>query len=1477
VKRNALRKDTAREIKKSVSRFISIMLIIALGNGVFVGLKATAPSVFATAENYFNVHNLMDIQLLSTAGFDDDDVEAIYQIDGVAGVMPSYSVDLITDTESENVSGVVRVMSLPSDSKFAKINELELIEGRLPENADECVTIAADVLDNTYNIGDLIQFAETNGTVRTDSVIDGSVYKIVGIIKSPMYFSVNLGTTPVGNGSLLAYAFIPAPNFLYTRYTELFVTLKAHETGISMFGAEYDNIIKEISEKLKATGVERFDMFIKEQYQSIDDAELELKESSREADEQISKSKTELEDAKKQIEEGKIELAAGWDEYYISETDAMKLFEDARKKIDAAIKEIADGERRLNASRAQYQEAVERAQAELAAALNELDAARNELAEARKNIDEGWAEYNSGLAEYRRSAAEFDKKKTEYDAGVKKLYEGIAEYNDSVLLYDEQYALYEEGLSDYNEGLDNYEKGLEKIKSGEQEIAQGWSDYNNGSDEYEAGLIKYYAGLAEYEDSLKQYEAGAETYREKNAELDEANRQYMDGLERYNRGRTEYYNGADSLQAAKVQLAEGKAELAESKRQYQEGIAEYNEKKAQFDSLPPALQTESDRAALEDGKKQLDEANAQIIAAEAEIAEGEKAIAENERKLAESKKELDAAEAELREAKTEIDRGRMQLKEARNELDEAKTQLDAANKELADGKKTLDSTKIDLDKAAEQLEAGEAELEDSKIQTKEAENTLIESKKQLDEGKIELDNGKVRLDGASKEIEENLALLNEAAIAIEDGEQQLAAARQKLDEAKVELDEAETEYNSGLAEFNEGESRYNAEKESADLELADALRQIQEGQAEIDNGKTRIAESEAELQAAREEAQSELNNAKLKLEDSQRQIADAEEEYSQGQKQYDEAVTEAEKAIADGYKRIQSGRNDLSEVESGRWYVFNRDDIVIYYSNLSEDINSIDALAGVFPAFFLMIVALVCLSTMTRMIDEQRIQIGTYKALGYSARQIASKYIIYALAAGLSGSILGQVLGVISFPRAILKAYEKMYSFPDFITKMPWAVGLIALAVSLLCTAAVAWYSCRRELKTVTAALMRPKAPKAGGKIFLERIKPVWNRFSFGAKNTARNIFRSKVRMIMTIIGVAGCMSLVVAGFGLQDAISSIVGKQYGEIDTYDIAMSYSREYSREDADKILNDLTADTRIDSAVFARIIKADVKSSEIDKTLTGVSVIAPNDAKQMEKMVLLKDAEDGSELSLNDKGIIITQKLAEVLQIKAGDRATIEVENIAYTALVSGIAEYYVMHNIYMTPQLYEEIFGTEIRYNTVLATKSEAMTDADAFKTDMLDNNSDILAITMSDMMSGIFDDVVNNMSAVILIMIVSAGALAFVVVFNLTNINISERVREIATIKVLGFTHFEVDMYIFKENIILGMGGILFGIVGGHFLTKFIVSTIEIEMLMFGRKIDISSYVYAALLSLIFILFVNIVLSGRMKNISMVESLKAIE
>lgn len=643
----------------------------------------------------------------------------------------------------------------------------------------------------------------------------------------------------------------------------------------------------------------------------------------------------------------------------------------------------------------------------------------------------------------------------------------------------------------------------------------------------------------------------------------------------------------------------------------------------------------------------------------------------------------------------------------------------------------------------------------------------------------------------------------------------------------------------------------------------------------LETAQTEFKAGEAAYEKQKAAALDQLAQAKEKLDAAERQYAAGLEEYNDGYAEYLDAFANAQSSIADGANRIKNIQSMFSEIESGKWYAFTRDDIIQSYAGFDQDSERIDAIAAIFPVFFLLVASLVCLTTMSRMIDEQRIQIGTYKALGYSSAQIAGKYMVYSATACVLGSVLGQLVCIQILPRVIIGAYNALYRLPDIEITVPWNMSLVSVFVALLCTVMVAFYSCYKELRTPTAALMRPKMPKSGRKIFMERWKKLWTKMTFSQKITARNLFRYKLRLVMTVLGISGCMALIVAGFGMRDGVNPIVDKQYGEINRYKIMFTLSGELTREEADALGQRLSNDERLSDTLFSKIVS--VEADQNGAVIRNVFVMAPRKIAHLERLITLRDPKSGETLELGDEGVIITDKLAQLLGVGAGDAVTFRVNEEPYTLPVRSVTENYIYHYIYMSPARYEQTFGKDLRFNSIACAESAKMTDFGGFVSDWLTKSGDILAIVNIDSARASFTETINSINIIILVMLISAGALAFVVVYNLTNINISERTREIATIKVLGFKHGETNMYIFRENFVMGAVGILFGGVIGYFLAQFMLRTVEADMVKFAGEIAAASYLYAGLLTAFYIVSVNLMMTKRMRGISMVESLKAVE
>ena len=562
--------------------------------------------------------------------------------------------------------------------------------------------------------------------------------------------------------------------------------------------------------------------------------------------------------------------------------------------------------------------------------------------------------------------------------------------------------------------------------------------------------------------------------------------------------------------------------------------------------------------------------------------------------------------------------------------------------------------------------------------------------------------------------------------------------------------------------------------------------------------------------------------------------------------------------------------------ESGNrpeWMILDRTSHVSASSYLSN-VDKLEAITTVFPIFFFLVAALVALTTMTRMVEEERLQIGTLKALGYKRGQIMFKYLFYAWVATLVGGAAGLAFGFTVIPIVIWNAYGTMYTIPGFRCLFHASLAVLGVGAALLCTSAATLNACGQTLKEWAAQLLLPKAPKAGKRIFLERITPVWKRMKFTHKVTARNLFRYKKRFFMTVIGVAGCTALLVTGFGLKDSISDIVSKQFGKVFTYDFLVTLSKESALKDAGfQALMDAPEQVTSYLPVQQERISLDVDGQSYD-----VYLFVPEDEARLDNFIDLHERKSGAVVPLTDDGVVITEKFSDEAGLSPGDTLTLENgEGREGTFTVTGVAENYVENYVYMTPSVYEDAYGSALEYNSVLGILPDDAQDVDeAFSTSLLEVDG-VAGLTQMSSMRSSLDDTIASINYVVYVIILCAGMLAFVVLYNLMNINITERTKEIATIKVLGFFEREVEAYVYRESNVLTVIGMLLGLVGGIFLHMFIMRTVEVDMVMFGRDIKPLSFVLSAVLTVVFSLLVNLGMKRKLRNISMVESMKAPE
>lgn len=887
-----------------------------------------------------------------------------------------------------------------------------------------------------------------------------------------------------------------------------------------------------------------------------------------------------------------------------------------------------------------------------------------------------------------------------------------------------------------------------------------------------------------------------------------------------------------------------------------------------------------------DGEKELADAKQELDDGKKEIEDGEKELVDAKKELDNGKKEIEDGEKELADAKKELDSGKVQLDDAQKQLDDALKELNDGKKQLQDGKKVLDDTakqlseaQAELDDNRKQLEAGRTALEAAKaefnanlaqyesaeVELRSKEEQLLAAEQMF--GKEAVASYRAQFEAAKQLLAENKAQLDAGKAQLDEQEQTLIEGENALADGQKQIDENRALYESGLKEYNENEKK-----------LSDAEKQYNEGYAEFTAKKAEYEKGVKEYEDGAkkiDDAKKKYNDGLKEYEDGLKEIEDAKAKYADGLKEYEDGVKEYNEKIADAEKEIADAKQKLADAGSAEWYLFDREDNVGYaeYESNAERINKISA---IFPIFFLLVAGLVCLTTMSRMVEEQRTQIGTLKALGYSSGAIVRHYMIYAVLGALVGGIGGAFFGCVLFPWVIMYAYSMMYNITDFVflfkpDNIIFSVGSMTAAIAI-----TVYFSCRKALGETPASLMRPKAPKAGKRILLEKIPFIWNRMNFFAKISGRNLFRYKRRMFMTVVGIAGCTALSLTGFGLKDSISDIVDLQYKSIYKYSGYVAYDENASDSELQTVYDDMLG-YNPDTTYTRALIKQ--YETKFENNTVQCYVTAVEDTDIFEGFVDIHERVSGEKVSISG-GAVITEKAAKLLGAKVGDEIELSIGGGKTKKVkISGITEQYTSHYLYISGSQYEEIFGEAPKYNIVYfenGIKGENSEEINKFSEIML-KNENILAVMMNATSLSSIKETLSIMDLVTIVLIVSAGALALVVLYNLSNVNITERIREIATLKVLGFYDAEVSSYVFRENIVLSIMGGAVGLILGHWLCMFVITTAEIDELMFGRVIHPLSYLWAFLVTIGFSLIVNLIMTRTLKRISMVESLKSVE
>lgn len=885
-------------------------------------------------------------------------------------------------------------------------------------------------------------------------------------------------------------------------------------------------------------------------------------------------------------------------------------------------------------------------------------------------------------------------------------------------------------------------------------------------------------------------------------------------------------------------LAEGASELETYSDEYEELV----------DQLAQQLEPLSkERSAL-----RYDEASQAISDAEEELAQAEE----------EANQQLTDAEAEITSSRQELDDAKKQLEDAKKQLDSGEAQYAAGMEQLESGWQALDAASLELEDGKEQYEQGQtayqAALALYQIQAAAVERQL--------ETQAELE---ASTQARTQATQAALQAATEAAL--EDPLSYMEVYNRVYEETYQSV--YDTAYAQAYAQAQENSSQWQelqtskAQLDQTKAQLDAAKAQLNQGEIEYRAGVRQLESSQRQLEASREE----LDQGWEDYETGLQQWEDGEKAYQEGYESYTQSRQEAEDQLKDGRKEVEQAKRDLTLLEDGEWYILDRNTNTGYVS-YSMDADRIANLAAVFPLIFFLVAALVSLTTMTRMVEEQRTTIGGLKAMGFSRGSIAIKYVGYGFLSSVIGAVLGLAVGLTLLPWIICTAWSAMYTIGDIHYSFEAATSLLAAGAAVGTVTLAALLACFSTLAATPAQLMRPKAPPVGKRIFLERITPLWRKLSFHYKITLRNLFRYQKRFWMTVAGIGGCAALIVTAFGVRGSIMGVMEEQFDVLYHYSAQVGLVDEITPLELEEVEDTLSESGLVDDSLACRVETVTAQSESY--TLDCYLQTTPSQ-EELSRFVELRHRTDDVPVTLPDDGAVITEKMASLLGVEVGDTITLDGES-RVTITVADITEHYVQHYIYVSDTYYETLFGEAPTANTVLVDFPVEESGAGELESQLVSLDG-VSSLTLLSDTADTFSSSMESVDYAVILIIFCAAALAFVVLMNLTNINITERLRELATLKVLGFYNREVSAYIYRENAILTVFGVLAGMVLGKFLHQWLILTVEVDMVMFDRVLDLSSYLWAAVLTVVFSLAVNLTARRKLRDLDMVEALKSVE
>lgn len=1045
-------------------------------------------------------------------------------------------------------------------------------------------------------------------------------------------------------------------------------------------------------------------------------------------------------------------------------------------------------------------------------------------------------------------------------------------YND---VKEEAEDALKEAEKELKDGEKELKDGKKELKDGEKEFADAKKEVEDGEKELADAKKKIEDGKKELADGKKKISDGQEQLETAKNQAADGQSQLNAAKEKISAGWTEFYvnqdkvdAGQEELFAAKEELAKGKETIAEGKKLLEEQKKNLEDKQKEIEAGKAAIPAA--REELNTQKQMCEEGLKAVEAGEAELSKGEAALFGLKEQLSGLTSQYDSLHTELENVKAQLSTVRSQYEEAVNSGTAAEEELNALLNQISvleekEGslsvqaetlrsqvetlkatvteteqtitaqKQTFAQKRAELEGALSEISSGLISLEEKEQQLMQAENQIQAGQKEIEKGFAELKKQEEKLPAAEEEISKNEKLLEES-------QKQLDAAEKTLSEGQSELDAQAEKLAAAWSQISESEKT------------------LSEGQAEIAANEKKISDGEKEI----EENEKKLSDGKKEIKENEKKLEDARKEIEDG-----------EKELADGKKEYEDAKKEIEELEEPEWLITDRNDLP-EYSDYGDNADRIRNIGQVFPVIFFLVAALISLTTMTRMVEDQRTQIGTLKALGYSKFAIMSKYINYALLATVGGSICGVLIGEKVLPYIIISAYGIMYHnmASNLQIHYEFTYAVTASVAAVVCTLGATLFSCYRELSETPASLMRPPAPKEGKRVLLERITFFWKHLSFSWKSTLRNLFRYKKRLFMTTFGIAGSMALMLVGFGIQDSIMDIALRQYSKLQHYDGTIISDEDAGKKEREELEKFLQEDERISRYTDVQFTKMETPAG---KSNLSVYVYVPENLENFKEDVTLQNRRTKEQYELSDAGAAISEKTAKLAGLSVGDMITLIQDNKPYQVKVDLITENYMGHYIYMTPKVYEEAFHKKPDFENIIFTvKDEEKENMEQVGNEILKFPA-ALSISYTSSLADQLDRMLSTLGTVIVVLIVSAGMLAFVVLYNLNNINITERQRELATLKVLGFYDKEVSQYVFRENVLLTIIGVIAGAAFGILLHRYVITTVEVDAVMFGRNIKPLSFLYSALFTCGFSAFVNMVMHFKLKKIDMVESLKSVE